>query len=189
VQATWTEPSLDCSVTPDAQSSTWVGVDGATNSDLFQTGTAASCSGGVQSDAAWFEELPNSASIFTFPVSPGDTITAHIWQASLGEWAFTVIDSTSNYEGYSGTGGVIQPIAYSGPETSAEWIEEDPTNGSTGSLFPFADFQTVNFSGVGADLTVPTIDFATNGLEMVQNGSVLALPSAFSNDGFSVTYQ
>jgi hypothetical protein len=188
VQGTWVEPTLNCSATPDAQSAAWVGVDGASNGDLFQTGTSASCSSGAQSDFAWFEELPYAADPFSFPVSPGDTITAHIWQVTPGNWEFTIIDSTSGYEGYSGSGGVLEPISYSGPGESAEWIEEDPLNGISDTLFPFADFQTITFSSISADLSTPTLSLGSNGIEIVQSGTALAVPSAPSGSSFTVTY-
>jgi len=188
VQGTWTEPTLNCAATPDAQSAAWVGVDGASNSDLFQTGTWASCAGGVQSDFAWFEELPYTVSPFSFPVNPGDTITAHIWQVTPGNWEFTITDSTTGYEGYSGSSGVLVPIAYSGPGDSAEWIEEDPLDGTTNTLFPFADFQTITFSSISADLSTPSLSLGSNGIELIQNGAVLAVPSAPSGGGFTVTY-
>lgn len=104
-------------------------------------------------------------------------------QISVGEWNFTVTDSTSGYYGYSTTN-----IAYGGAEESAEWIEEDPLNGTSNTLFPFADFQSLAFSAISADLSAPMLTLDTNGIEIVQNSTVLAVPSAPSGGSFTVTY-
>jgi len=183
VQGTWAVPTLNCASTPDGVVSEWVGVDGATNSDLFQTGSLSYCDGGTQVNGAWFEELPAAAYNFSFPVSAGDTISAHIWQVSSGEWNFTVTDETSGYEGYSSSA-----ISYSGPENSAEWINEDPYDPTTSAYYPFADFGSVTFSAISTDLAAPALSLQSDGVEMVQSGHVLAEPSAPSGSGFTVTY-
>ncbi|HUZ19469.1 MAG TPA: G1 family glutamic endopeptidase [Acidimicrobiales bacterium] len=182
VQGTWTVPSLDCTATPDGQVSEWVGVDGLTNSDLFQTGTRSMCAGGVQSNVAWVEQLPDPEYDFN-TVTAGDVVAAHIWQVSPGEWQFTLTDQTAGWQET-----FTQPSAYSGPGTSAEWINEDPSSAASGSLFPLADFATVSFSGVAANQTVPALG-PTNAFEMVQGGAALAVPSTFNGAGFTMTYQ
>ena len=183
VQGTWTVPTLDCAATPNGHAAQWIGVDGVTDSNLFQTGTDSSCSSGVQSNVAWVEELPYAAQNFR-SVATGDTIAAHIWQVSSGEWQFTLNDETAGWQDT-----LTEPAAYNGAETSAEWINEDPTNGTTGTLFPLAAFGTVVFFSVMRDGSVPNLSLSSNGIEMVQNGSVVALPSAPGGDGFDVTYE
>ena len=183
VQGTWTVPTLNCAGTPNGHAAQWIGVDGESNSNLFQTGTESTCASGVQSNEAWVEELPAAADNFQ-SVATGDTIIAHIWQVSSGEWQFTLDDVTAGWQET-----LLQPTAYSGPGTSAEWINEDPTDASTNTLFPFADFGTVTFSNISFDGSLPNLSLSTNGIEMVQNGSVLALPSAPSSGGFSVAYE
>lgn len=182
VQGTWTVPTLECAATPDSQVSDWVGVDGLTNGDLFQTGTRSMCAGGVQSNVAWVEQLPDPEYDFR-AVSAGDVVAAHLWQVSPGEWQFTLTDQTAGWQET-----LSQPTAYSGPGTSAEWINEDPSDATSGSLFPLADFGTATFSGVTANLAVPALGSA-NAFEMVQGGAVVALPSTFSGTGFTMTYQ
>jgi len=176
-------PTLNCAGTPNGHVAQWIGVDGESNSNLFQTGTESTCASGVQSNEAWVEELPAAADNFQ-SVATGDTIIAHIWQVSSGEWQFTLDDVTAGWQET-----LLQPTAYSGPGTSAEWINEDPTDASTNTLFPFADFGTVTFSNISFDGSLPNLSLSTNGIEMVQNGSVLALPSAPSSGGFSVAYE
>lgn len=183
VQATWTVPALNCSATPNGDVAEWIGVDGATSSDLFQTGTETSCSNGTQTNEAWVEELPATAQMLR-AVATGDVISAHVWQVSPGYWQFTIDDVTQNWqESYS------QPVAYSGPESSADWIVEDPTDGTSNSLLPFADFGIVNFSNLSVNSVEPSLSLESDGIEMAQGGSVLAIPAATTGDGFSVSYE
>jgi hypothetical protein len=46
VSASWTQPAVNCSVTPTGWSSFWVGLDGDTSNTVEQTGTEADCSSG-----------------------------------------------------------------------------------------------------------------------------------------------
>jgi hypothetical protein len=185
VDANWIEPIANCGTTPNGTSSAWVGVDGASNSALFQTGTETDCVAGSQQDSGWVEELPDAAQTVPLTISPGDEMSADVRQTSQGYWNFTLLDDTTgNHVSF------INPIAYSGPENSAEWIEEDPSS-IGGSLLPYNDFGTVNFSGLEVNSAAPNLTAEANGIEMVQGGRVVALPSAFASgsDGFSVTYQ
>jgi hypothetical protein len=127
--------------------------------------------------------LPYVARPTSLVVSPGDVISADIRQTSVGYWNFTLLDVTT---GYYVT--YTSSVAYSGLQDSADWIEEDPST-STMTLYPYNDFGTVNFSAVSMNGSVPALLDQDNGVEMVQGGEVLALPSAFISDGFSVTYQ
>jgi hypothetical protein len=170
-------------VTPTGSSSAWIGVDGATNSDLFQTGTETDCSSGTQQDFGWVEELPYAAQATSLVISPGNVMSADIHQTSAGHWNFTLLDvSTGDYVSYG------SPIAYSGPQDSADWIEEDPSTLSM-TLYPYNDFVSVTFSAVTVNGSAPSLLIHNNGIEMVHNNSVVALPSAFASDSFSVSYE
>ena len=95
------------------------------------------------------------------------------------EWAPTA-------SGTFTTQGSTTSLTYSGGYT-AEWILEDSTAVSLVPL-PFANYGTVNFSAcqlVGLSSWSLTAD---EGCEIVQNGVVLSIPSAPSDDGFSVSY-
>lgn len=52
-------PTVEASET-SAVSSTWIGIDGATNTSLIQTGTQQNTSGGSTSYFAWYEILPSA---------------------------------------------------------------------------------------------------------------------------------
>ena len=209
-------PTLNCSETPNGQSATWVGTGGVTWSDggssgsLLQTGTVDNCVNGEQQDTGVFELFPSAPNydeaFSNFPVSAGNVIKAEVFENSSGKWASFLENLSTGLQGVFGVGigwdveeiatdnvvGGLQGLAtgtsYSGAY-SAEWIVEDPTDVATYSNFPFADFQSVTFSDMEVSLptgwTLPTSD----GEEIVQNGEVLATPSAINNNGgFTVSY-
>jgi uncharacterized repeat protein (TIGR02543 family) len=216
VSAEWIVPTLNCSETPNGQSATWVGTGGVTWSDggssgsLLQTGTVDNCVNGEQQDTGVFELFPSAPNydeaFSNFPVSAGNVIKAEVFENSSGKWASFLENLSTGLQGVFGVGigwdveeiatdnvvGGLQGLAtgtsYSGAY-SAEWIVEDPTDVATYSNFPFADFQSVTFSDMEVSLptgwTLPTSD----GEEIVQNGEVLATPSAINNNGgFTVSY-
>ena len=77
--------------------------------------------------------------------------------------------------------------AYSGPGTSAEWIEEAPTIGghvATLAHYGEATFDPGTANGAGPNLTV------TDGGVMIQRRTQVSTPSApdSDSDGFNVAY-
>ncbi len=205
VGGNWTVPTLDCSGVTMSTSSDWVGVNGVTSPDLFQTGVTDSCTDGTQSDYAWFTDAALGFGT-SFPglgltISPGDAVSAEVFQDTSGFWAYSITDVTSG-ETYPAP-GQAEVTSYSGQGVEAEWIEEDPgcasdesycwTNGGA-ELWPFANFGSVTFSdmtlyGVGS-WTLPYSDAE----EMTYpDGSAEALPSSIQGSGasvnFTVTYE
>src|SRR5919201_2134554 len=71
VSASWTQPTVNCSVTPTGWSSFWVGLDGDTSNTVEQTGTEADCSSGRPVYSAWFEMYPKYPKTYPPPVAPG----------------------------------------------------------------------------------------------------------------------
>lgn len=209
----WTVPTLDCANTPNAGEFTWVGTGGAGSSsgDLLQTGVGDDCVDGVQQDFGWWEEVPNSpnseVTFARFPVSPGDSIEAFVFQitsdcsTNCGQWETELEDLHTGLAGFMVTGegwgvasigsgtfpyqGTTTDLAYSGGYT-AEWIVEDYE--FDGSWAPFANYGTVNFSDLQLGGLSPWYLTASEGLEIVQDGVVLSTPSAPGNDSFSVSY-
>lgn len=119
-------------------SSQWVGIGGAFDNSLIQTGTASESSGGVQYYYAWWETLPNAETRITgFQVSPGDVINAFVFLTDTSnQWNITLNDLTQN-EHFS----II--VSYASSQTSAEWIEERPS--IAGSLTTLANFGTADY--------------------------------------------
>ncbi len=98
VAGSWVVPSVARS-SSDTYSSTWIGIDGSTDSNLIQVGTYqdySSTSGGrANSDyAAWWEVLPAPETRIdptTYPVKPGDHMSAAI-SDNRGWWTVIIHD-------------------------------------------------------------------------------------------------
>ncbi|HEY5120958.1 MAG TPA: G1 family glutamic endopeptidase, partial [Acidimicrobiales bacterium] len=71
---------------------------------------------------------------------------------------------------------------------SAEWIVEDNESSLTSSLNPFANYGSVTFSNITTNLS-PWYLTPNDGVEIVQNGVALSVPSPIVNSGFTVTYK
>ena len=209
VSGTFTVPTLNCSQTPSAGESTWVGIGGAGGStgDLLQTGVRSDCVAGVQADdPAWWEEYPEvaEADFNGMAVSPGDQIKATVYKATSGTaWETCVDDVSTGVSGLMVTGegwgvttggctgtftlqGSTASLSYAGGYT-AEWIVEDYASGSSLVPVPFADYGTVTFTSLTTSLSSWNLTSA-NPVEIVQNNSVLSVPSPPSGGGFSVSY-
>jgi uncharacterized repeat protein (TIGR02543 family) len=211
----WTVPTLNCTDTPNSNTSTWVGTGGETwssggwSGSLLQTGIEDNCVNGVQQDSGWWEIVPatpNHEETFSnFPVNPGDSILAEVYQSTSGQWVTVVQDLTTGLQGVMETGGSwyvttitnntliggiqgdASGVQYAGSYT-AEWIQEDVTNMIDGSLFPLANFGTVTFTNLETSLSswfLPNSD----ALEITNSSNVpVSVPTTVSNNGFTVDY-
>lgn len=149
--ASWTVPKT--ATTYPGYSSTWVGVDGAANSYLTQTGTEADVVNGKVSYYAWWEVItpsdPAPETRFSrFPISPGDAITASV--VTNGTTSTMTLTDTTTGQTASKT------AAYTGPGASAEWIQEDTdVNGyiSTAPNWGSVTFRAITVNGASPALT------------------------------------
>ena len=178
VASHWTVPTVQPSEASEV-SSTWIGIDGATNTSLIQTGTQQDTSGGSTSYFAWYEILP-SPEVEIGAVSPGDQMEASVEEVSPDTWTISIADLTSDQS----TGG---EVTYDGPGESAEWIEEQ-TSVSPGPQPPLADFGTVQFSDLGAGTPDPGDVVSTPTFMENSDGEIIAYPGGFVNDDMTVTY-
>lgn len=179
VAASWTQPSVDCSVTPTGWSSFWVGLDGDNSNTVEQTGTEADCSSGSPAYSAWYEMYPKFPVNFSNPVSPGDHFTGSVTTDGRGSFTLTLVNST---KGWTQTNVARLKHARL---SSAEVIAEAPS--SSGGVLPLADFGTVGFSA--ATVNGVTLTGSTSGLDpitMVSGSTVKAKPSNLGNGSFSV---
>lgn len=164
-------------------SSTWIGIDGFNNSDLIQTGTEADYYSGSAHYNAWWEILPAAETpISTISVKPGDVMNAHIHNNGNGTWTITISDKT-NGQSFTTT------QSYSGPASSAEWIQEAPTvNGRVATLANYGEVTmdpgTVN--GVNPGLTAADGGYMENS----SGTQIISMPSNpdSDTDGFNVEY-
>ncbi|KHK98596.1 hypothetical protein LK09_06450 [Microbacterium mangrovi] len=180
ITGTWRVPSVSATKTA-SYSSNWIGIDGFNNSSLIQTGTESDYYNRAAHYAVWWEILPAAETpITTMTVSPGDLINASISRGAGGVWTITIADATTGAKSTT-------THAYSGPLTSAEWIEEAPSIGgrvATLAHYGSATFDPGTVNGASPGLT------ASDGGAMVQHGVQVSTPSAPdpAKDGFSVSY-
>ena len=180
VSGEWTVPAVQPS-SGTSYSSSWVGIDGFNNSSLIQTGTEQDYVNGRATYYAWWEILPAAETVITaFAVSPGDSIGASIVPAGSGHWTITITDQTRG-ETFHTT------QAYSGPGTSAEWIEEAPTIG--GHVATLAHYGRATFDPGTVNGKNPGL-VASDGGVMIQRRAQVSTPSLPDNDtdGFNVAY-
>jgi hypothetical protein len=162
-------------------SSEWVGIDGYNNNSLIQTGTESDYYNGAAHYDAWWEILPAAETVIpSIAVSPGDQMSATINKGSGSSWTITITDTTRN-ESFS----TVQ--TYTGPQTSAEWIEEAPTVG--GRVAPLANYGQTTFDPGTVNGINPQLA-ASDGGVMIQKGVQISTPSIpdTDTDGFNMAY-
>ncbi len=183
ISAQWVIPTASQHTAGEAEdSATWIGIGGgclnstceASDETLIQAGTEqdVSASGAVTYDA-WWEILPLPEFQSTIAVHPGDVIKCTISSSVPGLWTVSLQDTT---DGQSFT----ESVPYASDESTAEWIEETPTEiGTSGTgLAALPNLTTVVFNhatanGAKADLV------ADQAVQLVDaNGNPLATPSA-----------
>lgn len=183
VSSSWTVPTPTGNNTSLSADASWIGVGGITTSDLIQVGTDDTVSSGGQVTAgAFYELLPaSSTSINSLSINPGDSISALVSQTSSGVWAITITDNTDKQT-------FSTNVDYSSTLSSAEWIEEDPSN-SSGDLYPLDNFGNVAFSSASTVANGSTLNLSGAGafsIGMVNSsGQLIADPSAIGSDGAS----
>jgi hypothetical protein len=194
VTGCWIVPSVSPSSALPAYSSAWIGIDGVGNTDLIQTGTEqdwASSTGEAPFAAdyfAWWEILPAPATLIPMSITPGDSMCASIGKNGAGtQWTITLTDET--------TGGTFTTVqTYNGAGDSAEWILEAPyasyVSYSCGPC-TLANYGQTTFSQLSEDGADPELGTNGYGLEMVQNGKIVSIPSNpdSQGNGFTLTYE
>jgi hypothetical protein len=183
VSGSWTVPSVVAGAGPVAADATWIGIGGDTSSDLIQVGTQNVVEDGQVTPGSFYEQLPNtSQAVPNLSVSAGDTITASIKEVATGEWSISIEDIT-NGESYTNT------VAYSSSESSAEWVEEAPSDGN--AIVPLDQFGTVTFTGGSTTENGDTVSIAGSNAQALtmddEEGQALATTSALSSGDFTVT--
>jgi hypothetical protein len=177
----WIVPQATAS-TSLAADATWVGIGGVASSDLIQAGTQAVIQNGTTTYEAWYELLPAASQEVPLTVKPGDALSVTLAEQSSNVWLISLTDLSSgqNYQ---------TSVTYNSSQSSAEWIEEMPSDQS--GLVPLDNFGSVSFSGGfavqnGARLTISETD-ASPMTMITSSGAALAVPSMLGVDGASFT--
>jgi hypothetical protein len=141
--------------TYNGNSAAWVGLDGATASDhyLIQTGIEADVINHKASYYAWWEVItPTDAApevpFTSFPVKPGDSISASVTKGTSGHWTMTVKDNTTKKT-------ATHTSSFAGKGTSAEWIQEDTDVNGFISTAP--DWQSISFTSIRVNGASPKL--------------------------------
>jgi hypothetical protein len=197
VRGTFTVPALGPGTPRGASVSEWVGVDGLTSSGVFvyppAPGTGVIQAGVYETPdprspdgydvQPWGESFPAPLSTITgLAVKAGDKVTVAVWEAGPDQWKMQVADDTN------GLAFTMPPEPYAGPGVSAEWVVERPSNCNALSCLPLklaAYSPSVSFSAMGMAGGRQTSLWR---MLMMQGGQQVATPSAFSPEGFSVSY-
>jgi hypothetical protein len=168
VSGTWVQPTANCSH-GRAIAAFWVGLDGWNSPTVEQTGTEAACLGPTPFYFAWYEFFPAGPVALdstTYPVTPGDIITAEV------KHVLSNITITINSNAWSA------PFSASISDsnlalTSAEWIAEGPTRNLTN--FGTVDFTSATASdGTVTDGQIDNVEWSHDNISMVlQRGPFL----------------
>ncbi len=188
VSATWTEPSVTCSGTSEQLAAFWVGIDGYSSSSVEQDGTIIECYRRTAYQYTWWEMYPtNDIQVVGETLAAGDAIASTVTRSGTS-YTLTVTDSTHPANSFT-----EKESCSSCANSSAEWIAEAPSSGS--SIYPLADFKS--WTAANASVTEGTTSgvissFTDDEITMI-NGSkqTKALPSSLngSGNGFSVTWE
>jgi len=179
VVPTPSEPSGGSSRTEYAASA-WVGIDGDTCSTaILQTGVDFYVEGTEVSFDAWYEWYPDYAYNFNgITISAGDSITMTVTATSKSAGSAVIKNNSKGTTVTHTFSGETNTLC----ETNAEWIVEDFSSGN--SLVPFADFNTVTFTGASATKSGTKVDTSGATIIDIQQDSILTSCSA---SGSSVT--
>lgn len=189
ITSDWTVPTASTSA-GDTYSSSWIGIDNGSdsNTDLIQTGTESYYASGSAQYTAWWEILPGgqqNLNTGTYPVSPGDQMSAEVKQNSGTSWTITINDITqswtwSNNETYPATA----------PQSTAEWIVERPTVGGTRSTLN--NYGSDTFTNATLDGANPSLNYYNDGTLMFNDASTQVISSPTTpngtTDGFTTYY-
>jgi hypothetical protein len=164
-------------------SATWTGIDGFQNNGLIQAGTEQDYySHGAHYFAWWTTSGLGFSPQPVFAVGPNEQITVSINQVSTGVWDVSITDATN------GQSFEKRDVSYSGPLSSAEWIEEAPTIG--GHVAALANYGTATFDDGTANGKSPKLAASDDGVMVSRHGQPISTPSTpdVDEDGFTVQY-
>lgn len=187
VKGSWVVPAVDCSVTPSAYSSFWIGIDGYSSNTVEQIGTESDCSSGSSIYHAWYEMYPRNLAYLPMTITPGHMMSAEVKYLTFGNFQLTIKDVTA------GTTFSTVQTSNSAKRSSAEWVAEAPWSGG---VLPLADFGTVLFSSSSATInghtgTINDAKWRYDPITMTtSSGAPKATPSPLFNGGssFSVAW-
>jgi hypothetical protein len=179
VSASWTQPVAVCG-TGQTAASFWVGIDGDGSQTVEQIGAYSNCtSANVPQYYAWFEMYPSPAYKTSYPVQPGDAMSASVSVDRIGRFNLSITDKTQHWTASTTQRSTTAAFA------SAEVIAEAPSNSS--GIVPLTNFGSVSFTGATVN-GAPIDSFNPDRIDMVAGGTTKATTGPLSNGAFSVTW-
>ncbi len=189
VSGSWTQEKVTCSA-EDRMSSTWVGIDGASDKTVEQTGTLAWCYEDAAYYYSWYEMYPAATVVIGTEVKAGDKISASVTRSGTS-YDMVLTDSTTSGNDVSITKTCALATCH---DTSVEWINERPTV-PTG-MAPLVQYRTWSLTGAaaagGSTSGVITAFPTTYNTQMVDSYDNYPLATAgtlnSSGSGFTTTW-
>jgi len=197
VQGSWIVSAVNCSKTPNTDSSEWVGIDGWTSNTVEQIGTDADCNGKTPSYYVWYEFYPEATIVIDkVSIAAGNKFSASVTYDGKEYYTVAITnDSTgqsfSKKVKFTGADGSGVPL-----RNSAEWIME--MDGFRLSDFGVDSFgkdytELINDEATDSSASGVINDFGSDVQESItttngsSSGKVTARPSALASDGASFT--
>jgi hypothetical protein len=161
VKGSWIVPAVFGSVTPNAYSACWIGIDGYSSTTVEQIGTDSNVNNGVAVYAAWYEMFPKPPVYLTMTIHAGDTISAEVNYLGMGMFRLSITDVT--------TGESFSTIQKS--SVAATVVSSNPVNsGGTEHVFV----------GTPRPLTVTKLSTKTAACDMYHNVQYTIAPMTVS---------
>lgn len=202
VSGSWTVTPVDCTASPNSDSSQWVGIDGWTSDTVEQTGTDSDCNGDQPSYYVWYEFYPRGTIVIrSVSIAPGDNFVASVVYKGNNLYTVAIKNTTTNQS-------FIKEVEFTGsrgatPEwNSAEWIMEmDGRELSDFGTEPFGAYYTGipkgNNAATDASVSGVIRDFGAAVQESIttkngsDGGTETSVPSTLASDGsgFTVTWK
>ena len=191
VRASWIVPTVSCPPGANSWAAEWPGIGWETS--VVQDGTQVACFSGSPSYSAWYEMVGdpsvNNGEPFTlpslsYPVSPGDAITASVG-ISGSTWTLSLKDATAPWSWSQGFPSPTPPLS----QAAAQVFVEGPEDCASG-CYALANFGAVRFTGATADLsgqTGPISAFNPVAYQMISGSTVLAASGPFDATGEDFT--
>jgi hypothetical protein len=182
VTGSWTIPSVAATGHAGADVA-WVGIGGISSRDLIQCGTQNLISDfGQVTTSAFYEILPDASSVIPININVGDSITVTITEVSQNQWNISFIDNTQG-KTFNTT------VSYTSSHSSAEWIEEAPSDGNL--QLPLDNFDSIQFLNATAVQNGNRVNIAQSNAQPINmvniTNQIIASPSSLGDDGSSFT--
>jgi len=162
VQGNWYVPTVTCSepgATTEAFTVQWVGIDGYSDSDVEQAGSAEYCSGhgAAPEYYTWWEFAPFNSIQVAYTTTPNAYISASVVydpaeyvNGVQGVWNLQLYDVDNGHDFLVTASD--DALGYSPNDLGAECISEAPAGDTqtTSGLFPLAKYTPTTFYGCAA---------------------------------------